>query len=136
MLPNLCVNSCTNHRVLTSILSGDLCARDYFVSEAIPSHISTCFLFSPLFDFKANVTAVKPEAPQTTYSSTVKSQMREKRAVRWNVSSTLTAWARLSVSTCLGYFFRVPPCPLHPRKFFCFDLSRVFLQGASTPPTS
>jgi len=40
-LPNPYLNNCTSHRVVTSVLSGDLCARGYFVSEASPSPIST-----------------------------------------------------------------------------------------------
>jgi len=40
-LPNPYVNKCTSHRVLTFVLSGDLCARDYLVSEASPLPIST-----------------------------------------------------------------------------------------------
>ena len=59
-----------------------------------------------------------------------------------------------SSSTCLGYFFMVPPCHSYPPKnlfftgavicvgkrvmvrldpVFCFDLARVFFQGATMP---
>jgi len=40
-LPNPYVNNSTNHRILTSVPSGYLCARDYFISEASLSPIST-----------------------------------------------------------------------------------------------
>jgi hypothetical protein len=86
MFLNPYVNNCNNHRVLTSVLSGDLCERDYFVSEASPSPISTYVSFCPqFFTLKLMLPQYKSEAPQTTYSSTAKPQLRVKRTIRRNV---------------------------------------------------